>query len=595
MSIPLLVEVYDEVRRVAIAGSAVAPGDFRLKKLVPPLEKSGERAPVFARVAQAVKVLIESNEKTASSALLELTTLVNAILYTQGETGKAGEFVPLETVDLGQQMTQSSARLLKPLLEAMSSTGSGRLELIRDAVERGAFKDLRLVRPAMRALDDPYPEIAQLIAEKVLPAYGKAILPELRATIDIKGRSGHLHRLALMHRLDAAGTRELVQKTLAEGSKEMKVVAIECLGTTVEDLNYLTEQSRAKAKDVRAAALRALTAAGGKETIAIVKKAIDADDLELIVYRLQTSRVPELQDYVLATAEAQLEYLLKSKNKDEQGKAIRRMEMLIGCLKGRTDAPAEAFLLHCLESAGQLSAIKSEPSGSDLNEFVAHILSLGTPSMQKQLAACHAQLSGEMLRASLLASRAIMSPDAFFTAFNTALRDSLEKRSKKGELGQLLTAVLSHDDFWIDYVRPWARSHDHSTVKLPDLDPRWLDAAVDAGKVDLVCKLARPGHAVVNQFLAMERSKAKEANVAFEIVETMVRVGHPEATDAVLSEIRKRTKDSKPYYYGYSCIHLVSELPRSALPKVEAMLPELPEKCVDSLMDEIMILKNKPE
>ena len=33
MSIPVLTQVYDEVRRLAIAGSVVAPGDFRLKKL----------------------------------------------------------------------------------------------------------------------------------------------------------------------------------------------------------------------------------------------------------------------------------------------------------------------------------------------------------------------------------------------------------------------------------------------------------------------------------------------------------------------------------------------------------------------------------
>ena len=76
--------------------------------------------------------------------------------------------------------------VLKPLLEALSSTGSGRIELIRDAQERGAFKDLRLVKPALGALDDPYSEIGDLIAEKVLPIYGKAILPELRGKIDIK-------------------------------------------------------------------------------------------------------------------------------------------------------------------------------------------------------------------------------------------------------------------------------------------------------------------------------------------------------------------------------------------------------------------------
>src|SRR5262249_7713516 len=156
MSIPVLVQVYDEMRRLVIAGSAVAPGDFRLKKLIAPLEKSGEKAPVFVKVAQAVQAVVGSNEKTASTALLELPTLVNAILYTQGATGIAGELRSLETRDLGQT-TQAGARTLKPLLDALSSTGSG-MELVRDAFDRGTFKDLRLIKPALGAIDDPYPE-----------------------------------------------------------------------------------------------------------------------------------------------------------------------------------------------------------------------------------------------------------------------------------------------------------------------------------------------------------------------------------------------------------------------------------------------------
>jgi hypothetical protein len=159
MSIPVLIQVYDEMRRLAIAGGAVASGDFRLKKLIAPLEKAGEKAPVFARVGLAVGAVVDSTEKTASTALLELTTLVNAILYTQGETGIAGELKPLETTDLGGQATQASARVLKPLLEALSSTGSGRLELIRDAFDRGIFRDLRLVKPALNSIDDSYSEI----------------------------------------------------------------------------------------------------------------------------------------------------------------------------------------------------------------------------------------------------------------------------------------------------------------------------------------------------------------------------------------------------------------------------------------------------
>src|SRR5260221_7956765 len=130
MSIPVLAQVYDEVRRLSIAGSVVAPGDFRLKKLVPPLEQAGQKAPVFAKVAQAVSGLIAAAEKNSSAALLELSTLVNAILYTQGETRLAGRLDTIDTMDVGQAQTQASARVLKPLLEALSTTRPGRIEII---------------------------------------------------------------------------------------------------------------------------------------------------------------------------------------------------------------------------------------------------------------------------------------------------------------------------------------------------------------------------------------------------------------------------------------------------------------------------------
>src|SRR5437016_308784 len=212
MSIAVLNQVYDEARRLAVAGSAVARGDFRLKKLLPPLEQAGARAPVFAKVAECARAVIDGPEETSAESLLELTSLVTAVLYTQGETGLAGTLAPIETVDLGGTTAQTSARLLKPLLEALTSTGSGRLELVKEAQARGAFRDLRLVKPALDALDDPYPEIADFLADNVLPSYGRAILPELRKAYDPKGTKGHPRRLRLMHAIDPVATRDLVKQ-----------------------------------------------------------------------------------------------------------------------------------------------------------------------------------------------------------------------------------------------------------------------------------------------------------------------------------------------------------------------------------------------
>src|SRR3954466_6929158 len=160
-----------------------------------------------------------------------------------------------------------------------------------------------------------------------------------------------------MHRLDPQGSRDLVQLALSEGSKEMKVAAVECLGKTDDDLTYLLEQARAKAKDVRAAALRALTAAGvtTADVLTTLKKAIAGPDLELIVARIKQSPLPEIQAYVLEQAEAQLADLLKSRDKAQQCVAVVRLEQLVTCLEERTDAKAEAFLLKCFEKAPALA------------------------------------------------------------------------------------------------------------------------------------------------------------------------------------------------------------------------------------------------
>src|SRR5213078_26824 len=108
MSIAVLNQVYDEARRLAVAGSVVARGDFRLKKLLPPLEQAGAKVPVFARIAEAAKAVVDGPEDSSAANLLELTSLVTAVLYTQGETGMAGDLQPIETINLGGETAQTS-------------------------------------------------------------------------------------------------------------------------------------------------------------------------------------------------------------------------------------------------------------------------------------------------------------------------------------------------------------------------------------------------------------------------------------------------------------------------------------------------------
>ena len=110
MSLAVLNQVYDETRRLAIAGSNLAAGDFRLTKLVDPLQKSAAKAPVFGQVAASIQRLVDAPADESAQALLDLSSLVSAILYTQGQTTISGDLEPIATSSLGTQTTQVSAK-----------------------------------------------------------------------------------------------------------------------------------------------------------------------------------------------------------------------------------------------------------------------------------------------------------------------------------------------------------------------------------------------------------------------------------------------------------------------------------------------------
>jgi hypothetical protein len=600
MSIPILTQVSDEVRRLSIAGSVVAAGDFRLKKLAAPLDQAGQKAPVFGKVAQAVTKLVESNEKSSAEALLDLSTLINAILYTQGETGQAGQLEPIETTNLGQQATQASARVLKPLLEALSTTGSGRLEIIKDAHQRGAFRDLRLVKPALGALDDAYPEIGDFVTENVLPLYGKAILPELRARFDQKGRAGHVRRLTLMHQLDPEGSREIVKQALEEGSKEVKVAAIECLGGSPEDLSFLLEQAKAKAKDVREAALKALGKSAAGDAIAALQESLQSGDIDLAVEPIRASNSPQLLKFVHEQARAQLQGLLGGKEKDKKaiGKQAARMLSLLECLRGKGEKATDELLVWAFGQRDKLEAIKGEPGGKDIAQRLITIMAAGPSKAQAALVDAHASLSDdELAQAFVAACRSRKAADvyAMFSPYLTAkVDDKKKKRDPAFAKREAIGEVLTQNWRWRRYD-PLDSTEDDNL--LGKLDPRWLDLAVAQNHLELVQTLARPGHPAANKLLAQvfdERlKKAKDLWECGQVVQTMVRVQHPAATDAAIAVIEKHAKGNQGYGL-YWIGQLIPQLPKDALPKLESLLPTLPDKVIDQLLDYVTQLKNRP-
>lgn len=613
MSIAVLTQVYDETRRLAIAGSSLAPGDFRLKKLIPPLKKAGEKAPVFAKVAQMAEALVEGTEKDSADALLNLSTLVSSVLYTQGETGASGRMKAIETVNLGPPVTGTSARVLKPLIESLTTTGAGRLEIIRDACERGAFRDMRLVNPAIQAIDDPYGEIGDLIADKVLPLYGRTIYPELRAAFDIKGRGGHVRRLRLMHQLDQAATKELVEESLESGSKEMKVAALTCIGDSKEGLPHLLDQVNAKAKDVRTAALEGLAKFKTPEAVEALVKALSGKDANIAIEPASKSDSPKLLKFLLDETQAQLDLAVTSKAKAKRVAALNRVQILLQGFVERTDKKSVGFLKGVFDRREELFEVKTSATSIDGSAIVwsaTHLLvSTGAKSVLKMLGESHAGLPSEVLSCCFVGAAQTMTPKQVYAEYSPyLLAKPPAKKSKNDQtlerrdtIIEIVDDVARYGKASLDGYYGYGYRSYYYGMRLgrfaaeTKLDPRWLDAAITADEIDLAITLQRPKHKVLNDYLAEQYAKTiKKRDGEWEtanILEAMIDVQHADAVDSFMQSLKKLVGKTRQYYYTYWVGRLIPKLPKAALAPLEELIPTLPDKVVDNIVPLVAELK----
>ena len=597
MSIAVLSQVYAEARRLAVAGSVVAKGDFRLRKLLPPLEQAGAQAPVFAKVAEAARAVVDGPEANSAEALLELTALASAVLYTQGETGLAGPLEAVPSSSLGGSTLQIPARELKPLLEALSGKGGGRYAPIKEAVEKGHFRDLRLIRPALAAIDDGYGDVAELIAEKVLPQYGTAVLEELRAKFDPKGTKGHPRRLKLMHQIDAPSAREFVKVSLDAGSKEVKVAAISCLGAEPEDRDFLIDQAASKTQDVRGAAFQALAKLDDPAAVAVLAKAIQGKDLHLATSAIVESKNPKLAAVLAAEIRTSAEAFLKLKDKKKASEAADRLTDLINALPDARSKELDALLLDLFARRAELAKIKGTLySGTDVVESVVMQMSEGSEAVRRVLVDAHPELEPDQLNQAFDAARPYLSPVELYDTFSPYLTAAVGAKRKRGKdpVWDKADAVLSglDSDF---YVYSWLTPHDDADEDDDDsvldepvrerpkpqpYDPRWLDLAVTLKNTEAVQALAVPGHAGAMAFAKSEfdaaLKKAKHPSDVQNEMTTLLRVGHPDAADAFFAGLARRPKKVHYYqYYWYA--NMIPRLPAAAVPRLEEALAGFPK------------------
>ena len=208
MKIPVIADLYNEVNRLYIAGARFATNDPRLVKIIPMLEKMGQKSAPIQKLAELTANLVKSAEP--EKALDELGVLLYAILNTQSET------CPSLPIDNGTEvffdkMPKSILpySTLAPIINALTNKGPNRLEIIKNAHEQQQTKDFRLYGHIVRGLGDKYAEIPNYLTKTVIPSLGSVMIPFLLKDYENTIGKAKEFRLSLLEKLEYSEWRNL--------------------------------------------------------------------------------------------------------------------------------------------------------------------------------------------------------------------------------------------------------------------------------------------------------------------------------------------------------------------------------------------------
>lgn len=516
MSTTLLQELQGELRRLYIAGSDLAADDFRLKRIEPKLAQLGERAPVFKKLAEGIAELTGPSEAEArASRLQDVSLLLNSVLSTQGATAAGGDMSAEKPADSGltDLTTSRSYRQLAEVQNALSTSGGGRHEIVTAAHRDGLFRDLRLFPFAMKALNDPYAELADYAVRYILPSYGRVIVPYLLADLNLQGGREEERRLEVVRTLgvDADDKRSLARLVQAaeEGSDKVRAAAISCLGTHPDFEDRLIEWSLDKKKPVREGALAALAVRNSADARERLYDAFVGKDAIPAAQAIGAAPAEEMLARIIPLyAERLREEYAGEEDRKSKDKLWSALEPFTIAFRNAEHPQLERLYLDFCGHPNAYPALGRLDYAERfrvLSQAARYLENTDTEEALEVLYALEEQ-SPDFLPYAFHATKRRRSPAELYDRYAGSGRGRLrEAVSKKAQAIQKKLIETLHGEIHVydNYVR---RRLPQDVIET-QWDPRWLDWTIDRGDLELVSGFAAPGNPRLLPFLRKQVEK----------------------------------------------------------------------------------------
>ncbi len=564
-----LYDLQQELNRLFIAGSKFAKNDPRLQKYIPILKKLGEKAPVFNKLAQEVEALLQAESQQSAEKLLSVSTLLYSVLYTQGVTIQAEATKALQepNVSIADVNTTYSYLQLKPVLQALTQSNSGRLEVLKDAFERGIFKDSRTFGYLSYALADKYTELADYVLQTIIPTCGQAMLPFLLSDFRLEDKTENVRRLQLLYQLKYAEMDSLMDKIFGEDLPNLQAEAI--IDILVEKKDEKTEDfiislASDKNKVVRGAAYKALAKLGTKRSIDKLYELYSTNkqkgNAELLANAIAIVPLPSHYQPFVQKVRERFEALLAMDETDEKAvvAVFDRLPIELEVLKYK-DYPETYALLGDILSNKQFNTMAKKRSAS--NYFISPSLNevLNTFDNNKVLA-FYEQHATDIFTNTWTS---VLATDYFYRALDSKGHFSKEKiyevfapQFNKAIIADNIIEALAGTAY--SYNNYGERYFDREALTKEELDPRWADllcnylasskedTTYNIDALDILDRIEEDSERV--NYLITKALVKKTAYAIERIYRLIIKRNIPDKFDVLYESLAKLPKNNQYYY-----------------------------------------------
>ncbi len=336
MDLTPLYELRERLRAGAIAGAALAADDFRLARALEGLTPLEKASPVFAKLGQLARSVLAPDCQDRAGALLDAITLCDAVLTTQGAVAVPGELEALPPRAGGTALTNAPYSVVAPLVEALTTSGSGHYSTVVDTHETHPelFSDYRVRDALVKALGAKYAELADT-AGQWLCQEDKSILPLLTQGFDPAGKKEMARRGQGIDTIAGGSLNDWYISQLEGAKKQVRVMLIYALRHCPENLELLLKLAKTEKYDNKDAARWALARIQNPGALPFWREMMEADLIENGRF-FMASNSPAATALTAELLERELEDLLAPDDAPWYTEKEKRLANLLYALVGKT-------------------------------------------------------------------------------------------------------------------------------------------------------------------------------------------------------------------------------------------------------------------